>query len=167
MKDLTELELQLMEIDERLRPIATRPVAFDDVKTITLLAETRSPLDEAGVRSETEALLKALAAEYESSDEETRRAIRRLFASYPHFAWAASFSVSPITEAGFRQDLILFSMLDQGKDSRDALLALRALCEQARAAGIETRPILREVAGLSSDENKYGMGSTKHMLDEA
>ena len=167
MKDLTELELQLMEIDERLRPIAIRPIAFDDVKTITLLAETRSPLDEAGVRSETEALLKALAVEYQSSDEETRKAIRRLFACYQHFAWAASFAVSPITEAGFRQDLILFSMLDQGKDSRDALLALRALCEQARSAGIDVKPILQEVAGLSSDENKYGMGSTKRMLDEA
>jgi hypothetical protein len=167
MKDLTELELQLMEIDERLRPIATRPVAFDDVKTIALLAETRSSLDEAGVRSETEALLEALASEYQSSDEETRKAIRRLFACYRNFAWAASFSVAPITEAGFRRDLILFSMLDQGIDSRDALLALRALCEQTRSAGIETKPILREVARLSSDENKYGMGSTKRMLLEA
>jgi hypothetical protein len=167
MKDLTELELQLMEIDERLHPIATRPIAFDAVKTLTLLAEARSPLDEAGVRSETEALLNALAAEYQRSDEETRKAIRRLFASYQYFAWAASFSVSPITEAGFRQDLIRFSMLDQGKDSRDALLALRALCEQARAAGIDVKPILREVAEFSSDENKYGMGSTKRMLDEA
>jgi hypothetical protein len=119
------------------------------------------------VPSETEALLKALAAEYENSDEETRKAIRRLFVCYPHFAWAASFSVSPNTEADFRQDLILFSMLDQGKDSRDALLALRALCEQAQAAGIDIKPILREVAEFSSDENKYGMGSTKRMLDEA
>ena len=117
MKDLTEFELQLIEIDERLRPIATRPVAFNDVKSITRLAEARSPLDEVGIRSETEALLKALAAEYENSDEETRKAIRRLFVCYPHFAWAASFSVSPNAEAGFRQDLILFSMLDQGKDS--------------------------------------------------
>jgi hypothetical protein len=167
MKDLTDLELQLMDIDERLRPTATRPIAFDDVKTIALLAEARSPLDETGVRSETEALLKALAAEYENSDEETRKAIRCLFACYPHFSWAASFAISPITEAGFRQDLILFSMLDQGKDSRDALLALRALCEQARSSGIDVKPILREVAEFSSDENKYGMGSTKRMLDEA
>src|SRR3954471_15804052 len=98
MRDLTEFELQLIEIDERLRPIATRPVAFDDVKTITLVAEARSPLDEAGVRSETEALLKAFAAEYENSDEETRKAIRRLFAIYPHFAWAASFAAPPVSE---------------------------------------------------------------------
>jgi hypothetical protein len=167
MKDLTELELQVMEIDERLRPIATRPVAFSDLKAITLLAEAQSPLDEAGVRFETDALLKALAAEYQSSDEETRKAIRRLFTCYQNFAWAASFRVSPSTKIGFRQDLIRFSMLDQGKDSRDALLALRALCEQAQAAGIDLKPILREVAELSSDENKYGMGSTKRMLDEA
>jgi hypothetical protein len=165
MTDLTELELQVMDIDKRLCPIATRPLNFNDLNWTMLLAKTQSPLHEADIRAETEVLIQALAAEYENSGEETRREIRRLFARYQHFAWAAPFSI-PL-DGDFRRQLILFSMLDQGKDGRDALLTLRALCEQARAIGIDPAPILREVAQLSSEENKYGMGSTKRMLNNA
>jgi len=56
-------------------------------------------------------------------------------------------------------------MRDQGEDSRDALLELQELCTQARAAGVNTAPILREVAQMSSDENRFGMGSTRSQLD--
>lgn len=165
MRDLTELELQVLEIDEKIRPIATRPINFNDLNRVALLAKRQAPLDEAGVRSATESLLEALAAEYANGDEKTRSAIRGLFARYKHFAWAASFLSPPITERDFRHHLILFSMFDQGTDSRDALLALQALCGQARAAGIDIGPMAREVAQISSDENKYGMGSTRRMLD--
>ena len=52
----------------------------------------------------------------------------------------------------------------QGRDSRDALLWLQDLCREAKNAGVNPRPMLREVAELSSDKNKYGMGSTREML---
>jgi hypothetical protein len=55
-------------------------------------------------------------------------------------------------------------MKDQGRDSRDALLALRHLYSEAAGAGIDPALLLREVAGLSSTVNKYGMGSTCDML---
>jgi hypothetical protein len=165
MRDLTELELQVLEIDERLRPIATRPVDFNDPSWMTGLAQKQSPFDEAGVGSAAESLVEALAAEYANSDEETQTAIRRLFARYQHFAWGASFASPPISEDDFRHHLILFSMLDQGRDSRDSLLALRALCDQAQTARIDIQPIAREVAQISSDENKFGMGSTRRMLN--
>ena len=134
---------------------------------MTLLGKGAHPLDEAGVRSITETLLDALIREYQASDEDTRRAMRRLFSTYRHFAWAATLSVTPTTARDFRRHLILFSLRDQGEDSRDALLALQDLCGQARAAGVDTAPILREVAEMSSDENRYGMGSTRSQLDVA
>ncbi len=165
MSNLTELALQVAEINEKLRPIATRPLDFNDPKFVNRLAQKQSPLDEAGVRPATENLLELLAAEYANSDDETRLAIRGLFAHYEHFAWAASFASPPVTEGDFRRHLILFSMFDQGRDSRDALLALQALYEQARTRGFDIRPIAREVAQMSSETNKYGMGSTKQMLD--
>lgn len=165
MRDLSELELQVLEIDERIRPIATRPVDFNDPHFRDRLAQRQAPLDEAEIRSATESLLELLAAEYANSGEETRIAIREMFARYQHFAWAASFATPAVKERDFRHHLILFSMLDQGKDSRDALLSLQALCEQARAAGIDIRPMAQEVAQISSDANKYGMGSTKRMLN--
>ena len=165
MRDLTELELQVLEIDERIRPIATRPVDFNDPNFVNRLAQKQSPLDEAGIRPEAEKLLESLAAEYANSNDETRIAIRAMFARYQHFAWAAGFGTPPVSERDFRHHLILFSMFDQGKDSRDALLSLQALCGQARAAGIDITPMAREVAQMSSDANKYGMGSTKGMLN--
>ena len=167
MRDLTELEIEMMEIDQRLRPISTRRVDITDPDWLTLLRQRPHPLDEAGVRPAAEVLLEALIDEYQNSDDETRSAIRGLFGSYPHFAWAASLTAPPTTDEAFRRHLVLFSMQDQGRDSRDALLNLQGLCKQARAAGVDTSPILREVARLSSDENKYGMGSTRRFLDNA
>ena len=63
-----------------------------------------------------------------------------------------------------RQRLVLFSIQDQGEDSRDALLALQGICREAAAAGVDTGPVLREVAAWSCMANKYGMGSTRDIL---
>jgi hypothetical protein len=57
MNDLTDLELQVIEINDRLRPISTRPVDINDPNWTTLLSQEQHPLDEAGVRSAAETLL--------------------------------------------------------------------------------------------------------------
>lgn len=85
MSDLTELELQVTEINDRLRPIATRPVDINDPNWETLLSKCEHPLDEAGVRSSTEMLLDAMIREYQIADEDTRRAMRGLFLYVPAF----------------------------------------------------------------------------------
>ena len=87
-----------------------------------------------------------------------------LFVEYKAFAWAASLRSSPTDEENLRRHLLLFSLKDQGRDSRDALLCLQDLCREARSAGVNPGPVLREVAELSSHRNKYGMGSTREML---
>jgi hypothetical protein len=63
--------------------------------------------------------------EYLLSDHETRKAIRGLFASHAHFAWAATPRLPATTDEGFRQHLVLIFMEDQGKDSGIQLLACR------------------------------------------
>jgi hypothetical protein len=63
-----------------------------------------------------------------------------------------------------RQHLILFSMKDQGRDSRDALLTLQEIVREADTAGVDKAAALREVAAMSSSTNRYGMGSTRDML---
>lgn len=153
-----------MEIDSRLRPIAKRPVDTKDPNWTTLLGRGPHPLDEAGVRAATEALLEALVEEYQKCDRETRRAIRELYAKYTSFAWAATLPVDPTTNENFRCHVVLFSINDQGQDSRDAIVTLQDVCGRAKAAGVVTGPILQQAAQLSSDDDKYGMGSTKSML---
>ena len=164
MSTLEDFELQIMEFDERLRPIAERPVDITRAGWFERLQSGVPPLEEAGIRDEVEKLLVDLIEIYAQCPEEPRATIRRFFSEYRSFAWAASLSELGKSEAGLRQQVILFSMKDQGRDSRDALLALRQICREAIDALIDPVPLLREVAALSSSVNKYGMGSTRDML---
>jgi len=154
----------MMDLEDRLRPIARRPVDVTRPGWVERLQAGVSPLDEAGVRHQVESLLNELIAAYAPGTEETRAAIRRMFAEYSSFAWAAALSTPRTSAASLREHLILFSMQDQGRDSRDALLTLQDICREASAVGVDTAPILREVAAMSSAANKYGMGSTRDML---
>jgi hypothetical protein len=162
--NLESWELQMMDLEERLRPIARRPVDTTQPDWLDRLRTHKPPLDEAGVRSQAEGLLGNLLSAYAQGGDETRSAIRRMFAEYDSFAWAATLSTPWTSAAGFRQHLILFSMKDQEKDCRDALLALQGLVQDASAAGVDTAEALREVAAMSSRTNRYGMGSTYDML---
>ena len=153
-----------MQLDERLRPIAKRTVNVTDPKWFERLQGGLSPMDEAGVRMEVEKLLPELIAAYAKANEQERATIRRFFSEYTSFAWAAALKETNTTVVGFRQHLILFSMQDQGKDSRDALLSLQELCRKAVEAKVEIAPLLREIAAISNTFDKYGMGSTHDML---
>ena len=167
MNTLEDLELQIMELEERLRPIAQRPVDVAHPGWAGPLRAGAPPLDEAGVRSTAERLLGGgLIAAYGQGPEETRAAIRRLFTEYRSFAWAATWSEPGTSVAGLRQQLMLFSMQDQGRDGRDALLALQEICRAAAAAGVDPATVLREVADLSSRADRYGLGSTRDLLLE-
>ena len=164
MSSLEELELRIIQLDERLRPIAQRPIDVTRPGWVERLGAGVPALDEAGVRNESEGLLAELSAAYVLGTEEARAAIRRFFAEYRSFGWAAALSTPGTNAEGLRQHLILFSMQDQGQDSRDALLALQKICREAAAAGVDTGPALREIAANSNGVNKYGMGSTRDML---
>jgi hypothetical protein len=164
MHALEDWELRMMELEEKLQPIAKRPVDITRPGWLERLQAGAPPLDEAGVRDAAEKLLAEMIAAYAQGTDHTRAAIRRLFQEYPSLAWAATLSVPRTTIDGLRQHLILFSINDQGRDSRDALLTLQEICQDARTAGLEIAPVLREIAAMSSDANKYGMGSTSQIL---
>lgn len=161
---INDFSLRIKNLEDRLRPIANRPVDITKPGWSLNLKDRLHPLDEAGVRSEAESLLNEVIACYTTESEQGRQAIRKLFEENRALAWAASLPFEPTTPENFRQHLLLFSIKDQERDSRDAVLWLQYLCRTARYAGVNTADILREVAALSSDENKYGMGSTRQML---
>ena len=164
MNALENWELQIMQLDERLRPIAKRTVDVRDAGWFERLQNGLSPLDEAGVRMEVEELLPELIIVYAKSNEQDRVRIRQFFSEYRSFAWAAALKEPKTTLGGLRQNLVLFSMQDQGQDSRDALLSLQELCREAAKARIEIAPLLREISAISSTIDRYGMGSTRDML---
>ena len=151
-------------LDACLRPIAQCPVDIGDPEWFAKLSGSLHPLDAAGVRAEAEVLLAELIEHYCKRDDATRQAIRELFAKNGSFSWAAALPFPPTTPENFRSHLILLAMKDQGLDSRDTILSLQDLCEKARSVGVDTEPVLREVAPLCSDENKYGMGSMRSLV---
>ena len=151
-------------LDAYLKPIAQRPVDIGDPEWFTKLTGGSHPLDEAGLRSQTESLLAEIIEYYLRGDDAARQAIREIFEKNHSFSWAATLHFPPTTPEDFRSHLILLAIKDQGLDSRDAILSLQDLCERASYAGVDTVPVLRDVAPLCSDENKYGTGSTRSML---
>ncbi|MFJ7218780.1 hypothetical protein [Amycolatopsis sp. NPDC098790] len=155
---MAELEEMVALLDSCLRPIAQRPVDLSDPGWQEKL-RAAEPLDEAGIRAETEEALRALLDRYEHGDAEARAAVRALFDRYPSFTWAAH-----LPGADFRTRLLHLSARDHGRDTRDEIMALRDIRAEAEAAGVDLRPVLREVAGLSSTVDKYGMGSMRDIL---
>ncbi len=151
-------------LEEKLRPIANRPV-----KNIAALAKTMGsrprPIDEAGVRSEAESLIGDVLETYAMGSDEDRQVIRDLFGRYRAVSWAIPRpSQPPTTELGFRAWLLMISVRDQSEDSRDLLVALSDKCRTAAKAGVIVGPILQEVAWISSDEDRHGFGSMRSML---
>ncbi|NEA66202.1 hypothetical protein [Streptomyces sp. SID12488] len=160
---IEELAERVALVDAAVRPIAEQPVDVTDPDWVKKMGQRPAPLDEAGVRAEAESALRALIAVYAQGDEALRASVRGLFSRCTSFRWATHLPVEPTPE-GFRQRLLHMSAVDQGSDTRDELLSLRDLCADARTAGIDLGPILREVAELSSREDKYGMGSMRDIL---
>jgi len=161
---MQDLALRMADLDRQVRPIANRPVDITKPGWAARLIQGPHPLDEAAVRSQMESLFADLTNLYCTADGKEREEIRELFQKHKAFAWAATLPCEATTEDNFHRHLVLFSMNDQGTDSRDALLLLQHLCRTASAAGINTAPLLSKVAELSSDRNKYGMGSTRDIL---
>ncbi|WP_426503662.1 hypothetical protein ACPPVO_39400 [Dactylosporangium sp. McL0621] len=106
--------------------------------------------------------LGALIERYAAGDEAERAALRERFKGDP-----AHLPVRWHTAGELRARLIHLCLRDQGDDTRDELLALHALCERAKALGIDPRPYVREAAPMAGDVDHYGMGSLKSLLARA
>jgi hypothetical protein len=107
-----------------------------------------------------EAAVRAVVEVYAAGGE----TVRRLFDRYTSFRWAAHLPREWDTAEEFRAHLIHLSARDQGSDTRDEILALGDLCDRALGLGIDTGLILDEVAAMSSDEDRYGMGSMRRVI---
>lgn len=164
MADLDQLEVQMKALDKRIASIANRTMDLPNPKGIARSKQRSHPLDTVEARTEAEALIEKLGEVYQSSDAETRARIRAMLVGNASFDWAVQFPEVADAKESLHRSLLRLSMSDQGRDSRDALVALDALVKKARAAGINPVPVLEEIAGLSSVEDRFGMGSMMQML---
>jgi len=164
-RDLAAIEEDVALLDAVLEPIAKAPVDLSDPDWAAKLRSAPHPLDRVAVRPEAEAVLGEILTRY-AEDESARPALRALFDRHTSFRWAVN-PRFPTTPDGVRSALLLLSVRDQGADTRDELLALWALCDEAREAGVDVDRLLREVAAISSDVDRYGMGSVRGIFLDA
>jgi len=164
MDDLHALRTTIETLNARLEPIASREVDINDPDWEDKLSMTPSPLDEAGVRQESEAALTAAIDLYTRSDGQDREAIRQTFRRNPAFAWAATLPFEPDNNENTLAHLTHFSIIDQGMDARDAVLWLSDLLGKANVSPEELEQLRGRAAALSSDVDLYGFGSTKQLL---
>ncbi|WP_194910840.1 hypothetical protein [Catenulispora rubra] len=163
MSDLAELEERVAVLDACVEPIATRPVDLTDPDWVPKMRQGPHPLDEAGIRPEAEAALRDVISCYAEGHKQVRAELRALLERYHSFCWATTLPFEPTPE-GFRQRLLEMSAKDHDGDTRDMMLTLNDLCGQARDAGVDLRPLLLDVADISSDVDMYGMGSMRDIL---
>lgn len=159
---LADVEVEVRRLDGLLEPIAKRPVDVNDPDWMVKL-QASNPLAEAGVETESRTALRMLLAHYAEGGADVRETIREMFNRYTSFRWAVYVPLEATLE-GFRLRLLHFSAVDQGSDARDELLGLADLCSAARKANVDIRGVLAEVAEMSSDVDRYGMGSTRKFL---
>ena len=95
---MEDFELRMMDLEARLRPIANRPVDITKPGWDLRLTQSPHPLDEAGVRREADMLLEELINVYRAGAEDEREVVRKLFAEYRAFAWAATLPFASTTE---------------------------------------------------------------------
>ncbi len=163
--ELGQVEREMARLDAVYRPVATAPLRPDDLSAVADLgARIGAELAALGVNDRAEAVLHQVIGLYDGRDEATRATIRGLFDRYPSFRWAAHLPWDWATAVEFRARLIHLSARDQGADTRDEILALQDLCERAGRCGVDVGPILAEVAAISSDVDRYGMGSMRSIL---
>jgi hypothetical protein len=153
------------QLDAALRPIAAAPVALADLASPDARQRFANPLEQAGVAEAAAALMTEILDAYSRANAADRCALRRLFSEHRALGWAAGFLMPFSADlASARRQLLLFSLLDQGTDARDALLWLRAFCGQPGVDCDALPELMREVAALSSAVDHYHMGSTASML---
>ena len=161
--DISAARHSASSINEKLEPIAHRPVDINDPNWVQTLRNTH-PLDEAGVRQEAENLLRSLLEAYAAGDRSLRKSIRELLSENSAFAWATGVPEPATTYEGFRWRLLRMSALDQAQELRDAVLMLNELCINAKSAGIDAGAVLDEIAALSGDTATSSFGSLRDIF---
>jgi len=135
--ELDALREQIERLNKELLPIANAPIAFGSD-----FSSYQMPHNAAA----NQALLDAVEL-YSRSEATQRERIREIFRSNHAFTWAATLPFPADDAERFRKHLIHFSIIDQGRDWRDALLWMRDLLRSPFA----TREVVSEVAAMSGE----------------
>jgi hypothetical protein len=155
---------QAESLDSKLRPIVQQEVDVNAPDWQEQLANMPHPADESGLREEITALFDEIVDQFETLNVEQRQAIIDLMEKNESLMYSAVIDADLETLEGFRRNMILFVIADQGKDTRDAIVALGHYRELGHKHGYDVDAIFKQLAPIASDHDKYGWGSTRDLL---
>jgi len=155
---------QAKSLDSRLRPIVHKEVGVNAPDWQEQLANMPHPADESGLRNEITALFDQIVDQFESFDFDQRQAIIDLMVKNDSLMYSAVIRDDLETLEGFRRNMILFVIADQGKDTRDAIVALGHYRDLGQKHGYDVDTIFEQLAYIASSHDKYGWGSTRDLL---
>ena len=151
-------------LDRKLHPIVHREIDISAPDWQEQLANNPHPADESGQRREIETLFNEIVDRFGSLDYSQRQKIIDLLEKNDSLLYSAVIDADFETQDGFRRHMILFVIEDQGKDTRDAIVALAHYRKRGEQLGFDVDSIFKEVAQIASDRDKYGWGSTRDLL---
>ena len=151
-------------LDSRLRPIVQKEVDINASDWQEQLANTPHPADESGLREVITCLFNEIVDQFETLDVKQRQAIIDLMEKNESLMHSAVIDTDLESLEGFRRNMILFVIEDQGKDTRDAIVALGKYREVGNKHGYDVDAIFEKLSAIASDHDKYGWGSTRELL---
>ena len=150
--------------DQRLHPIVHAEIDINAPDWQEQLANAPHPADASGLRREITSLFNEIVNRFESFDAEERQQIIDLMDQNDSLMYSAVIDAGYETPEGFRKNMILVVIEDQGKDTRDAIVRLAHCRSDAEKRGIDVNSIFREMAAIANTRDKYGWGTTRDLF---
>ncbi|MEP3890393.1 MAG: hypothetical protein ABJN69_07985 [Hellea sp.] len=151
-------------LNQQLAPIINVEIDMNAPDWEEQIFNRPHPVDEAGLRGAVETLFKEIVDQFEFYTPDQRQHIIDLMYKNDALIYSAVLKADPNTPDGLRKHMILFVIDDQGKDTRDALLALSAYHASGTAKGIDVISIFQEMADIASRRDKFGWGTTRDLF---
>lgn len=148
---------ELQALDSTVRPILETPYTSE-------VESFFKELDALGLKDRANAMVNQLIDQFPKLNARNRLSLSELVNQYDGVNWLTDITEKIETYETFKANLIWFAILDQGKDTRDAILSLRSLIEKGNALDYPVKTLLQEVSELASQEDKYGWGSTRNLI---
>ena len=164
--ELDEISKTVERLDDLLRPDAEREIDINDPDWQEKLQRSPKLADTLGLREEIREVTDSLIWNFYDSNSAGRNKIKKLLRNNDGFAYSMEASPSQEPAENFRKDLALLIMDDLGPDTRDAIVNLESLIVEAKAQGVRTQQILKEMKKKAGTTDHHGMGSMKKLLEK-
>ena len=151
-------------LNQKLMPIVNVEADINAPDWLEKLTRRPYPADSSGLRLQIETLFGEIIKQFEFFNSDQRQQIVDFMYQKDALMYAAVIDADRNTPNGFRQYMILFVIDDQGKDTRDAMLALGRYHADAEKLGIDVGTVFKEMAAISSINDKFGWGSTRDLF---